>query len=318
MINLKRAIGGFLLSLVFLLFFTYMIYGMQSFLKNSSQSQAEDIFLGNFSNGVQNVVTQNEDKKTDVRVDAATTQSTVDQEITAESAISIESDLLNVRNVIFKKNSGKKLPIASLTKLMTAIVVLDNYDLSDIVTVNKAADLQDPMKQDVKLGDAMPAKNFLDIMLIESSNKSAYALSELMGTQKFVDLMNQKAKSLGLKNTFFEDPTGLSPQNVSTASDLTELAEYIFKNYPKIADISMVKELYIPTFGTALNTDELLGEMPNIVFGKTGFTIEAKGCLLLVLDNPKNNNYLINVILGADDRFSEMKKLVNRSEAILN
>lgn len=318
MINLKRAIGGFLLSLVFLLFFTYMIYGMQSFLKNSSQSQAEDIFLGNFSNGVQNVVTQNEDKKTDVRVDAATTQSTVDQEITAESAISIESDLLNVRNVIFKKNSGKKLPIASLTKLMTAIVVLDNYDLSDIVTVNKAADLQDPMKQDVKLGDAMPAKNFLDIMLIESSNKSAYALSELMGTQKFVDLMNQKAKSLGLKNTFFEDPTGLSPQNVSTASDLIELAEYIFKNYPKIADISMVKELYIPTFGTALNTDELLGEMPNIVFGKTGFTIEAKGCLLLVLDNPKNNNYLINVILGADDRFSEMKKLVNRSEAILN
>ena len=318
MINLKRAIGGFLLSLVFLLFFTYMIYGMQSFLKNSSQSQAEDIFLGNFSNGVQNVVTQNEDKKTDVRVDAATTQSTVDQEITAESAISIESDLLNVRNVIFKKNSGKKLPIASLTKLMTAIVVLDNYDLSDIVTVNKAADLQDPMKQDVKLGDAMPAKNFLDIMLIESSNKSAYALSELMGTQKFVDLMNQKAKSLGLKNTFFEDPTGLSPQNVSTASDLIELAEYIFKNYPKIADISMVKELYIPTFGTALNTDELLGEMPNIVFGKTGFTIEAKGCLLLVLDNPKNNNYLINVILGADDRFSEMKKLVNRSEALLN
>ena len=72
-------------------------------------------------------------------------------------------------------------------------------------------------------------------MLIESSNKSAYALSEIMGEQKFVNLMNKKAKEIGLENTFFVDPTGLSSQDVSTASDLAKLAEYILKNYPKIA-----------------------------------------------------------------------------------
>ena len=85
-------------------------------------------------------------------------------------------------------------------------------------------------------------ESFLDIMLIESSNKSAYALSETMGEQAFVDLMNQKAKDIGLENTFFADPTGLSDENISTANDLAKFAEYILKNYPKIVEISGTKE----------------------------------------------------------------------------
>lgn len=294
--NLRRAIGGFLLSFVFLLFFAYIIFGAQLLFKDYAPRQ---ISSASISSGVENV-----------KPDAP--------EINAESAISVESILSGADKIIFEKDSDKKLPIASLTKLMTAIVVLDNYDLSKIIKVDKFANMQPPMKQDVKLGDAMPIENFLGIMLIKSSNKSAYALSELMGEQKFVNLMNKKAFDIGLINTYFADPTGLSSRNISTAFDLTKLAEYILKNYPKIASISMIKELDIPNFGKFENTDQLLLEVPEIVCSKTGFTTEAKGCLLLVINNPKNNNFIINVVLGADDRFTEMKKLINWSNAICN
>ncbi len=239
-------------------------------------------------------------------------------EINAKAAISVESDLQEINRVIFDKGADVQLPIASLTKLMTAVVVLDNYNLTDTITVDSVADAQDSMKQDVKLGETMPVKSFLEIMLIESSNKSAYTLAELIGEQKFVGLMNQKAKDLGLSDTFFVDPTGLSSGDVSTANDLLKLAEYILKNYSQIADISKLKSLYVPTFGGVNNTDELLGEIPEIVCSKTGFTLAANGCLLLVTNNLKNSDYLINVVLGADDRFSEMKKLINWSSAVCN
>lgn len=301
--NTRRAIIGFLLSFVFLLFFAYVISGVQWLLGNYLQNQNKETFLGSVSGGVQteNII-----------------QPGTELEINAESAISVESNLSDTNKIIFEKDSNLKLPIASLTKLMTAVIVLDNYNSSTVVTVDKQADLQDPMKQDVKLDDKFSVENLLEIMLIEFSNKSAYALAEVAGEPAFVSSMNKKAKEIGLENTFFADPTGLSPQNVSTAVDLTKLAEYILKNYPKIADISREKQLYIPNFGETTNTDQLLGEIPEVVCGKTGFTTLAKGCLLLVINNPKNNDYLINIILGADDRFSEMKKLINWSSATCN
>ena len=299
----KRAISGFLLSFVFLLFFLYMVSGVQWFYEKYLPKQNSDALLGSISSAAQNIQPEN---NTEDYVQPAPVP-----EIDAESAISVESNLSDLNKVLFEKSSDAKLAIASLTKLMTAVVVLDNYDLTKNITVDEAADSQDPMKQDVRLGDTMPAESFLEIMLVKSSNKSAYTLSEVIGEQEFVNFMNQKAKDLGLENTFFADPTGLSPKNISTANDLAKLAEYILKNYSKIADISRVKELDVPKFGKVANTDELLGQIPEIVCSKTGFTTQAKGCLLLVVSNPKNNDYIINIILGADDRFSEMKKLID-------
>lgn len=287
--NLRRAVTGFLLSVAFLIFFMYATSSAQMFFQTAGISAIADVTAPETA----------PENKIEI------------PEINAESAISVESNLLGARKIIFEKNSGTRLPIASLTKLMSAIVVLDNYDLSKNITVDKFADAQAPMKQDVKLGDIMPAESFLKIMLVGSSNKSAFALAEQIGEQKFVALMNQKAKDFGMASTFFSDPTGLSSNNVSTANDLAKLAEYILKNYPKIADISKVEELDVPGFGKITNTDQLLAEVPEAVCSKTGFTTEAKGCLLLVINNQKNNDYSINVILGADDRFSEMKKLIS-------
>jgi len=302
--NLKRAIFGPLLSVVFLMLFVYAIYGVQQVFNNFPSSAVSASFL----NGAENAVPQNATENSVKPIVVA-------PEINAKSAISVESNLDNANNIIFDKDSNVQLPIASLTKLMTAVIVLDNYKLSDAVTIDKVADSQDAEKQDVKFGDKMPVENFLYIMLVGSSNKSAYALSELMGEPKFVGLMNQKAKDLGLQNTFFADPTGLSPENVSTAGDLAKLAEYILKNYPLIADISKVKEFDIPGFGIFKNTDELLSELPDAICSKTGFTNAVNGCLLLAINNPKNNDYLINIILGADDRFAEMRKLIDWSSA---
>ena len=325
--NLKRAISGFLLSFVFLALFGYVIVGMRWVLDNSFKGQKSSELLGDVSVAAQNVAPE----ITNVNVVPSVVGESVVPEINAQSVISVESSQ-NGRpdKIIFEKDSNTPRPIASLTKLMTAIIVLDNpegsYNPSDTGVVDSLADSQAPMKQDVKLGAVLPVESFLEIMLVESSNKSAYALSEIIGEQKFVGLMNQKAKDIGLKNTSFADPTGLSSQDVSTASDLAKLAEYILENssYSRIADISGEKDIFVQGFGDVANTDELLSDkdMPNIVCSKTGFTDAAQGCLLLVINNAKNNDYLINVILGAgtgaDDRFFEMKKLVNYSSATCN
>ncbi len=299
--NLNRIIDGTILSVLFLTIFVYAIFGVQWFFNNSLREPTQEVFLGSISCAPTDIIIP---------------EGEIFSEVNADSVISVESDLKNINKIIFSKDSDKKLPIASLTKLMTAIIVLDNYNLSDTFLVSTRADSMAPIEHDVKAGDVMTVKNFLYIMLVGSSNRSAYTLSELAGEQKFVELMNKKAEELGMKDTLFADPTGLHPQNISTANDLANLAIYILKDYPGIAEMSRIKELYIPGFGNVVNTDELLDEIPNIVCSKTGFTKIAKGCLLLVVNNPKNNDYLINVILGADNRFFEMKKLINFSSKI--
>lgn len=289
----KRAVTGFILSVVFLSIFVYSISYLKLFFDSLDNSQA---FLGSMS--------------------APIAVQTPKLELTAESAISVKSNLQNNRRIIFEKDSNAQLPIASLTKLMTAVVVLENYDLSQTISVNETADAYAPLEHDVKLGDEMTTENFLDIMLVGSSNKAAYALSGVLGTEEFVGLMNQKAREIGMQSTAFVDPSGLSPQNLSTVKDLVVLADYILENYPRIARSSSIKELHIYGFGDLKNTDKLLAEIPDVVFSKTGFTTKAKGCLLMVLNDSESNDYLISVVLGADDRFVEMKNLINWSSVV--
>ena len=303
--NLKRAAQGVFLSFVFLFFAGFFIYGEQVFFK-SLLAGSQSNFFASVSNATSDTIIDNNQIAQFPQKDSQAQN----LEINAESAISVESNLSGANRTLFEKNSGLKQPIASLTKLMTAVISLDNYDLLQKITVSKKADSQDPMRTDLKLGDTFSVTDILYIMLVESSNKAAYALSEQMGEKKFVALMNQKAAELGLKNTFYADPTGLSSENVSTAEDLTKFAEYILKNYPVVSQISRTKEYEVLNFGKIENTNLLLGEVPEVILGKTGFTIEAKGSLLLAVNNLKNNDYLINVILGADDRFGEMKKLI--------
>jgi D-alanyl-D-alanine carboxypeptidase (penicillin-binding protein 5/6) len=196
--------------------------------------------------------------------------------------VSVETNLEGKQKVLFEKNIDSVLPIASITKLMTAVVAIDNRTQQNIQ---------------------------LQMMIVGSSNEAANVLAGEVSN--FVDLMNQKAREIGLEKTIFADPTGLSSQNISTVKDLAKFTEYILKNYPEIAQISKIKQLYVPRIGIIENTDQLLQEVPDAVCSKTGFTNDAKGCLLLVVRNKQNNDYLINIVLGADDRFVEMRKLIS-------
>lgn len=232
-------------------------------------------------------------------------------EIKAKAAFSLHIGNDGEKKILFEKEIGKKFPIASLTKLMTAYTVLENYDLSSEIKS--------------KNGDEFfPVEYFLYPLLIKSDNDAAFALAnnyDGMNEKKFVAIMNKEAEKLDLTNTFFSNSSGLDPEdlkrpnneiNLSTATDLAKLTEELLK-YPFIWNILSTPKFDL--FGPELeNTNELLGEIPSILGGKTGYTERAGGCIILVLEAPKSKGYIINVILGADghnSRFEEMKKMTD-------
>lgn len=249
--------------------------------------------------------------------------------LNVKSALSVKfkaKDGQNSEFILFEKDKERILPIASLTKLMTALLVLENtqdYDFSKTASISKTAASQDdvPIYGNLKAGENFKIKKLLDLMLIYSSNDAAYALAEVMGLEAFVEKMNFKAKELNLSNTHYTNPTGLDPKdrgfatsspsfNYSTVQDLTTLANYILKNHSLIFDISSNGGPYPTHNGISEITvpDDFI-----ILGGKTGNTEEAKGCLLVILASMKGETY-INIILGAEgvkERVQEMQKLIN-------
>lgn len=298
--SLKNIAQSFFIAFVFIFVLGFIIFGSQFLLAQNTSSALADISSGATNNLLDRVV---DFPQRNWEVD--------DLRINAKSGIALESNLSDAPKLLFSKNSDLRLPLASLTKLVTAMVVLDNYNLSDKIVVGRFADNQAPMVKDLKLGDRLTIEEYLDIMLIESSNKAAVTLAEKIGTKNFVALMNEKVKLIGLSNTYFEDPSGISEKNYSTSYDLSILAEYVLKNYPKIVDISRIQELDVLDFGKITNTNQLLGQIPEIIGGKTGFTTAARGCLLLVVKNIESNDYLIYVVLGSEDRFLEIKNIID-------
>lgn len=249
-------------------------------------------------------------------------QDVPDLEINSLSAISIFFDSKGNKKVLFEKNSEKPLPIASLTKIMTSYIIWKNYDLSQIIQISRKVPDQGGSFGNYKIGQKFFAKDLLHSMLIESSNDAAVALVELIGENNFVNLMNQKAKEIGLENTFFVNSTGLDPDdkngliNYSTATDLAKLTDFILKNDNELLTISTVPSYSLYTADGKFhhyftNTNKILTDYNQVLASKTGWTPQAQGCLMLALKSPNNKGVIINVILGSSDRFNEMKKLID-------
>lgn len=220
---------------------------------------------------------------------------------------------------LFEKNPEEKMAIASLTKLMTAKVVLDYYDLDKEIIVSKEAVDQEEELGRLAVGQKLRTKALLYPLLMESSNDAAFALANDysgLNSQNFLELMNLEAESLGLKDTFFYTVHGLDPDdesspeiNYSTANDLVELVKSLLPDY-LIWNILATPEISV--YGQELiNTNKLLGEYNNIVGGKTGYTEKAGECFILVLEAPKGRGHLINVILNSPNRWEEMRKLID-------
>lgn len=222
----------------------------------------------------------------------------------------------NSKKAIYNKNMDIKRPMASTTKIMTAIVVLENSNLNDIVKVSKKAAGTGGSSLKLKTNDEITVKDLLYGLMLVSGNDAAVALAEHVGgsVENFAEMMNSKAISLGLENTHFVTPHGLDEaEHYTTAYELAYLADYALQNL-KFAEIVGTKTYTviinnIPRLIT--NTNELLGNISGVYGVKTGFTNGANRCLVSSIK--RGDLDLICVVLGADtkkDRTRDSIKLI--------
>ncbi|WP_261830802.1 D-alanyl-D-alanine endopeptidase [Leminorella grimontii] len=215
------------------------------------------------------------------------------QKTPAGPALSSKSALVvdvKTRKVIYANNPDKVVPIASLTKLMTAMVVLDaKQPMSQVIPVkiNETKELRGVYSR-VKVGSEITRKEMLLLALMSSENRAAASLAHNYpgGYRAFIKAMNAKAKSLGMKNTRYVEPTGLSEKNVSTARDLSRLI-LATQKYPMLSQLSTTQGKTVtfehPAYTLEFhNTNHLLRNGSwDIQLTKTGYTDEAGRCLTM-------------------------------------
>jgi serine-type D-Ala-D-Ala endopeptidase (penicillin-binding protein 7) len=196
----------------------------------------------------------------------------------------------NTGEIIYAKNTNFPTPIASITKLMTAMVILDaNQSLDDEVYVSdEDVDYLKGTRSRLAVGSGLSRSDMLQLALMASENRAASALAHNFpgGKEAFVKAMNAKARELGLKHTRFADPTGLDSENVSTAEDLAKMVKAAFE-YPEIrlATTSPSHEVYLEGHEYPVNFNNTNGLVRGgewkIGLSKTGYINEAGRCLVM-------------------------------------
>lgn len=244
----------------------------------------------------------------------ATTNSAEEPNINSRSAIVFDR---NSKEVIYGKDENTKKKMASTTKIMTCIVVLEKGELTDTVIVSKNAAGTGGSRVGLKTGDKATVQDLLYGLMLCSGNDAAVALAEHVGgsVEGFAELMNAKAKELNLSNTNFVTPHGLDNENhYTTAYELAIMADYGLKN-KTFRSIVGTKNITININGKPRNlnnTNELLGSVSGVYGVKTGFTNGANRCL--VSSCKRDNLDIITVVLGADTkkiRTQDSLKLIN-------
>lgn len=235
---------------------------------------------------------------------------TGDPVIDAAAAIVIEAES---GRVLYSKNATAKRSIASTTKIMTALIALENGNLEDIVTVSKKAASVRGSNINLQTGQKFRLKELLYGLLLNSGNDAAVAIAEHIGgtEEKFAEMMNAEAKRLGAENTNYITPHGLDRDGqYSTAYDLAIITRHALKN-PVFAEIVSTNISNIP--GRQLyNTNELLEVYPGADGVKTGYTGKAGRCL--VASATRSGMRLISVVLGSPTRY----KRAASSKAVLD
>lgn len=182
-------------------------------------------------------------------------------------------------SVILEKNINNPHTIASITKLMNAVVAFENIDTEKKIILTE--EMLKPLGYSPSLfkGLNVSAQNLLKASLIQSTNDASQSLTYFLKDKNFLELMNQKAKELGMANTCFYDVHGLNPSNKSTASDLLKLLKYIYANHPEILDITKNNDFWLPNQTGRLLKFANLNSFYNLsefIGGKSGYLPEAK------------------------------------------
>jgi len=230
--------------------------------------------------------------------------------INALAAVVIET---SSGRVLYSKNATEKRSIASTTKIMTAVVALENGAMDDRVLISKKAASIGGSAIGLQAGQEYTLKELLYAMLMASANDAAIAVAEYIGgsVEGFAEMMNKKAESLGAEHSSFVTPHGLDTGNqYSTAYDVAIITRYALKN-PVFAEIVSTQEFYIPGHGL-YNTNDLLTDYPGVDGVKTGYTGKAGRCLVTTVQ--KEDMRLVSVVLGSPTRTAR----ANASKALLD
>lgn len=237
-------------------------------------------------------------------------------DITAKSALVYD---LTTNQIVFSKNPTQRLPMASLTKIMTAIIALENKKSDDRYIVTKD-DLVGENAMGLSDNETLNLRELLYGLILLSGNDSAETLASNFqgGRQAFIKAMNDKAKSLGLKDTNFTNPTGLEGEGnqYTTANDLLIITKYALSKFSTFNDVSSTADyqIYANSQHKAYylqNETNLLTTYPGVRGVKTGYTPEAGLCLVTYLDY--DGHKIIGIILNSDNRRDEMRELLDFS-----
>lgn len=228
---------------------------------------------------------------------------------------------------IVKRREWKRMAPASLTKLMTAVIAKENLGAEEMVPFSRDAKAVEQKISSARTGEAFLRDDAIRMALIASYNDAALALADAAGrksgtgnggfvedTSRFIGLMNDKASAIGMRDTHFENPTGLDEDGqYASAEDLARISEYVFAAHPDLWEISRTTETVVYSDGgdphALLTTDKLLHEFPALRGGKTGFTDRAQGALILLYPIHPRSTAII-VILGSPDRFGDGRKII--------
>lgn len=248
--------------------------------------------------------------------DLSTIQSSNSENIT-EPTINSRAAIVYERSsgkILYGKEENEKRKMASTTKIMTAIVVLENTNLDDIVTISSKAAGTGGSRLGLHKDDKISIQDLLYGLLLCSGNDAAVALAEHVGgdLSNFANMMNSKATSLGLSSTHFVTPHGLDDDNhYTTAYELALITNYALKN-DVFANLVKTKTYTISINNhpkTLSNTNELLGNLDGVYGVKTGFTNGANRCLVTAVK--RDNMDIICIVLGADTKKDRTKDSIN-------
>lgn len=244
-----------------------------------------------------------------------TAAETSDLDINSRNAVAYDRA---TGRVIWGKNENKRTAMASTTKILTSVVVLENVqNLDEVVTVSGKAAGTGGSRLGLKKGDKVSVKNLLYGLMLRSGNDAAVALAEFVGgsVENFAKLMNNKARVLGLKDSNFVTPHGLDDaEHYTTAFELAQITDYALKNstFAKIVGTKSCTIQINKQTKSINNTNELLGYFPGVYGVKTGFTNNAGRCLVTAVKNEKFD--IITVVLQADTkkfRAQDSMKIIN-------
>lgn len=226
----------------------------------------------------------------------------------------LAADLRN-NQVFLEKATKDKLPIASLTKLMTATVATEYINLENEITIDKDMIVTTSLPR-LKAGERVSAFNLLYPLLLESSNEAALAIAGFLGEKRMVGLMNEKARALGMGDTAFTDPAGREAGNVSMAEDLFNLAKYLYNNRRFILKISSGKldwSAYGSTVFSDLKNFNVFEDEEGFIGGKVGETSEARQTILSIfeLDFRGEKRPIVFIALGSDDNAKDAREMLD-------